>query len=239
MLGAMPTAHISAPDGAFAPDILLPGDPRRATRIADAFLDDAELVTDVRGILGYTGTHQGRPMSVMATGMGMPSSTIYATELIRHYGVKRLLRVGTVGGIHPDLQLGDVIAASAAHTDSAMTAHRLPGVHYSHAPSFALLRAAADYADADEIRLRVGPVFTSDAFYHPDPTMVSRLAAFGTLAIEMETAGLYAVAAAEGVEALTVATVSDHVVRGESVSSGDREAMFASMVSVALGALAR
>ena len=235
----MPTPHISAPDGAFAPDVLLPGDPRRATRIAETFLDDAQLVTEVRGILGYTGTHDGRPVSVMATGMGMPSATIYATELIRHYGVKRLVRVGTAGGIHPDLQLGDTIAASAAHTDSAMTAQRLPGVHYSHAPSFALLRAAADHADAAGIHLRVGPVLTSDAFYHPDQTLVPRLAAYGTLAVEMEAAGLYAVAAAEGVEALMIATVSDHVVRGDSLSADDRETTFASMVSVALGALAR
>lgn len=234
----MATPHISAPEGAFAPDILLPGDPRRATRIADTFLDDAELVTDVRGITGYTGTYQGRPVSVMATGMGMPSATIYMTELIRHYGVKRLVRVGTVGGIQPSMRLGEVIAASAAHTDSAMTANRLPGVHYSHAPSFALLRAAADHADAAGIPLRVGPILTSDAFYHPDETLVARLAAYGTLAVDMEAAGLYAVAAAEGVEALMIATVTDHVVRGESVSAEDREVMFASMVSVALGALA-
>ncbi|MFV0632547.1 purine-nucleoside phosphorylase [Demequina sp.] len=235
----MPTPHISAPDGAFAPDILLPGDPRRAKLIAETFLDDASLVTDVRGILGYTGTYQGRPMSVMATGMGMPSATIYATELIRHYGVRRLVRVGTAGGIHPDLQLGDVIAASAAHTDSAMTVHRLPGVNYSHAPSFALLRAAADHADAVGAPLRVGPVLTSDAFYHPDPTLVPRLAAYGTLAVEMEAAALYAVAAAEGVEALMIATISDHVVRGDSLSSDDRERTFEAMVSVALGALTR
>lgn len=234
----MATPHISAPEGAFAPDILLPGDPRRATRIADTFLGDAELVTDVRGITGYTGTYQGRPVSVMATGMGMPSATIYMTELIRHYGVKRLVRVGTVGGIQPSMRLGEVIAASAAHTDSAMTANRLPGVHYSHAPSFALLRAAADHADAAGIPLRVGPILTSDAFYHPDETLVARLAAYGTLAVDMEAAGLYAVAAAEGVEALMIATVTDHVVRGESVSAEDREVMFASMVSVALGALA-
>ncbi|WP_084105573.1 purine-nucleoside phosphorylase [Demequina sp. NBRC 110056] len=235
----MPTPHISAPDGAFAADILLPGDPRRAKLIAETFLDDASLVTDVRGILGYTGTVDGRPLSVMATGMGMPSATIYATELIRHYGAKRLVRVGTAGGIHPELQLGDVIAASAAHTDSSMTAHRLPGVHYSHAPSFALVRAAADHADAVGAPLTVGPVLTSDAFYHPDPTLVPRLAAYGTLAVEMEAAGLYAVAAAEGVEALMIATISDHVVRGDSLSSDMRETTFQAMVSVALGALAR
>ncbi len=235
----MPTPHISAADGDFAPDILLPGDPRRATRIAETFLDDARLVTEVRGIVGYTGTYQGRPMSVMATGMGMPSATIYMTELIRYYGVRRLVRVGTVGGIHPDLALGDVVAASAAHTDSAMTANRLPGVHYSHAPSFSLLRAAADYADEAGVTLRVGPVLTSDAFYHPDATLVPRLAAYGTLAVEMEAAGLYAVASAEGVEALMLGTVSDHVVRGDSLPSEEREKTFAVMVGVALGALAR
>ena len=235
----MPTPHISAAEGDFAPDILLPGDPRRATRIAETFLDDVRLVNEVRGILGYTGTYEGHPVSVMATGMGMPSATIYATELVRFYGVKRLVRVGTAGGIHPDLELGDVIAASAAHTDSDMTAHRLPGVHYSHAPSFPLLRAAADYADEAGVNLRVGPVLSADAFYHPDATLIPRLAAYGTLAVEMEAAALYAVAAAEGVEALMVATISDHVVRGDSLPSDEREKTFAAMVSVALGALAR
>ncbi|WP_062071914.1 purine-nucleoside phosphorylase [Demequina sediminicola] len=234
----MPTPHISAPDGAFAPDILLPGDPRRAALIADRFLEDAHQVTDVRGILGFTGTHEGRPLSVMATGMGMPSATIYTTELVRHYGVKRMIRVGTAGGIHPDLQLGDVIAASAAHTDSAMSTYRIPGIHYSHAPAFSLLRAAANYSEAAGVSLRVGPVLTSDAFYHPDPTLVARVAEYGTLAVEMEAAGIYAVAAAEGVEALMIATISDHVVRGEELSSQQREQEFEKMVSVAIGALA-
>ncbi|PKQ14624.1 MAG: purine-nucleoside phosphorylase [Actinobacteria bacterium HGW-Actinobacteria-8] len=231
--------HIAAARGDFAPDVLLPGDPHRATRIAGTILDDARLVTDVRGIVGYTGTHGGWPVSVMATGMGMPSLTIYTTELIRAYGVKRLVRVGTVGGIHPDLVLGDVIAASAAHTDSDMTAHRLPGVHYSHVPSFPLLRAAADFADEAGLTLSVGPVLTTDAFYHPDETLVSRLADYGTLAVEMEAAGLYAVAAAEGAEALMVGTVADHLIRGESLSPEAREKTFAGMVAVALGALAR
>jgi purine-nucleoside phosphorylase len=135
--------------------------------------------------------------------------------------------------------LGHVVAASAAHTDSAMTANRLPGVHYSHAPSFSLLRAAADYADDAGLALRVGPVLSADAFYMPDPTLVPRLAAYGTLAVEMEAAGLYAVAAAESIEALMVGTVFDHVVRGESLPAEDREKTFATMVSVVLGALAR
>src|SRR5450759_2593357 len=135
----MATLHIGAGPGDFAPDVLMPGDPRRARRIAETVLDDARLVTEVRGILGYTGTFEGRPVSVLASGMGMPSITIYATELFRFYGVQRIIRIGTAGGMATHLDLGDVVIASAAHTDSAMTEQRIPGIHYSHAPSFALL----------------------------------------------------------------------------------------------------
>src|SRR5687768_4580151 len=139
----MATPHINAEAGDFAPDVLMPGDPRRAMRIAENVLEDAHLVTEVRGILGYTGTFEGRPVSVLASGMGMPSMAIYATELFRFFGVRRIIRIGTAGGMAPHLQVGDVVIASAAHTDSAMTAGKIPGIHYSHAPSFALLAAAA------------------------------------------------------------------------------------------------
>lgn len=233
----MPTPHIAASDGDIAPFVLMPGDPRRATLIAERFFDEPRLVTQVRGILGYTGTFEGRPVSVMASGMGMPSISIYATELARHYGVTRIIRVGTMGGLQADLGLGDVVAASAAHTDSAMTQRRIPGINYSHAPSFALLRGAVEHAEASGTALRVGPVFTSDAFYSDDPATRDLLVTYGTLAVEMEAAGLYAVAAEHGIEALMIGTVSDHLFREESMTADERETTFVDMVSIALGAL--
>ena len=170
--------------------------------------------------------------------MGMPSMTIYATELIRHYGVKRIVRVGTMGGAQDYLKLGDVVAASAAHTDSAMTAARIPGVNFSHAPSFPLLRKAVEFGERESKQLYVGPVFTTDAFYQPDPELAIKLAAHGTVAVEMEAAALYAVAAAEGVEALMLGTVSDHVLKTEEMSAEDREKTFQTMVEFALASLA-
>ncbi|GLK16904.1 MULTISPECIES: DeoD-type purine-nucleoside phosphorylase [Herbiconiux] len=232
----MPTPHIGALDGDFAPDVLMPGDPRRAKLIAETFFDSPRLVTEVRGILGYTGTFEGRPVSVLASGMGIPSMSIYSTELARHYGVKRIVRVGTIGGIAPYLELGDVIAASAAHTNSAMTSEWVPGVTLSHAPSFGLLRKAVEFGEATGKRMHVGPLFTTDAFYNPDVDLVPRLLAYGTIGIDMEAAGLYAVALKEGFESLMVGTVSD--LPGSEMTAAEREATFENMVSFGLAALA-
>ena len=232
----MPTPHIGALDGDFAPDVLMPGDPRRAKLIAETFFDSPRLVTEVRGILGYTGTFEGRPVSVLASGMGIPSMSIYSTELARHYGVKRIVRVGTIGGIAPYLELGDVISASAAHTNSAMTSEWVPGVTLSHAPSFGLLRKAVEFGEATGKRMHVGPLFTTDAFYNPDVDLVPRLLAYGTIGIDMEAAGLYAVALKEGFESLMVGTVSD--LPGSEMTAAEREATFENMVSFGLAALA-
>ncbi|MGN8244739.1 purine-nucleoside phosphorylase [Cellulomonas soli] len=233
----MPTPHIAAQPGDFAPDVLMPGDPLRARRIAKV-LTDARLVTEVRGIAGFTGTFQGRPVSVLASGMGVPSISIYATELFRFYGVRRIVRVGTCGGIAPHLSLGDVVVATAAHTDSALTATRLPGVHYSHAPSFALAAAAVSAARAEEgTTVHAGPVLTSDAFYS-EGDLLGRLAAHGTLAVEMEAAGLYATADAEHGEALAVMTVSDLVGQDVEMSADERESTFERALRIALAALA-
>ncbi|MFB2554531.1 purine-nucleoside phosphorylase [Herbiconiux liangxiaofengii] len=232
----MPTPHIGAADGDFAPDVLMPGDPRRAKLIAETFFDSPRLVTEVRGILGYTGTFEGRPISALASGMGIPSMSIYSTELARHYGVKRIVRVGTIGGIAPYLQLGDVIAASAAHTNSAMTSEWVPGVTLSHAPSFGLLRKAVEYGETTGKRMHVGPLFTTDAFYNPDEGLVPKLLAYGTIGIDMEAAGLYAVALKESFEALMVGTVSD--LPGSEMTAAEREATFENMVSFGLAALA-
>jgi purine-nucleoside phosphorylase len=240
----MATPHLAADPGDFAPHLLMPGDPRRARRIAERFLDAPRLVTEVRGILGYTGTHHGDPVSVLASGMGMPSLAIYATELARFYGVRRIVRVGTMGSLQPDaVRLGDVVIASSAHTDSAMSTFRVPGVGLSHAPAYPLLRAAADAAGragfgTGGARAHVGPVFSSDAFYHPRPELEQALAAIGTLGVEMEAAGLYDVAAAEGVEALAICTVSDYVIGpDESMSAEDRESTFDASVELALAAV--
>lgn len=254
----MATPHINAEPGDFATDVLMPGDPRRAMRIAETVLQDAALVTEVRGILGYTGTFEGRPVSVLASGMGMPSMTIYATELFRFFGVERIIRIGTAGGMAKHLEVGDVVIASAAHTDSAMSAGRIPGVHYSHAPSFALLAAAAAAGGvgpgqarpepttaagrrrrrAKTGRVVVGPVFSSDAFYADRPATVERLVAHGTLAVEMEAAALYAAADAEGCQALTICTISDLLHTDASLPAEERELLFDKAVQLGLAAFA-
>ncbi|MCX4909201.1 purine-nucleoside phosphorylase [Streptomyces sp. NBC_00878] len=243
----MGTPHISAAPGDFAQGVLMPGDPRRARRIAETVLEDARLVTDVRGIEGYTGTYRGVPLSVLASGMGMPSVTIYATELFRFYGVRSIVRVGTAGGIPASVGLRDVVVATAAHTDSAMSGRRIDGVQLSHAAAFGLATAAAQAAGTGTgdvtggggagPRVHVGPVFTSDHFYLERPALFERLEAHGTLAVEMEAAGLYATAAAEGGHALAVLTVSDHVRRAEALTAAERETDFDRAATIAATAL--
>ena len=232
----MATPHIGAEKGDIAPDVLMPGDPRRARLIAETFFDSPRLVTEVRGILGYTGTFEGRPVSVVASGMGMPSMAIYATELARFYGVERIIRVGTIGGMAPHLRLGDVIAASSAHTNSAMTSGWVPTVSFSHAPSFALLRKAVEYGESSGKTIHVGPLFTTDSFYNPDTSVVPALVRYGTLGVDMEAAGLYAVALKERFEALMLGTISD--LPGAEMSAAERESTFADMVSFGLAAFA-
>ncbi|WP_042374611.1 DeoD-type purine-nucleoside phosphorylase [Streptacidiphilus neutrinimicus] len=230
----MATPHIAAKPGDFAPRVLMPGDPHRARRIAADLLTDARQVTDVRGILGFTGSYLGEPMSVMASGMGAPSISIYATELFRFYGVERIVRVGTAGALQESLSLGDVIVVSSAHTDATTATIRVPGVALSLAPSPRLLvDALAVAGDA----ARVGPVLSSDYFYLDRPEVLDRLTALGTLAIEMEAAGLYAVAAAERREALTVLTVSDHLRTGAAMDAAARETRYRRMVDIAARAL--
>ena len=214
----------------------MPGDPRRARRIADDLLDEARLVTDVRGILGFTGTAAGRPVSVLASGMGAPSLAIYATELARFYGVRRIVRVGTAGALQRGMPLGTVVAASAAHTDSAMTARWVPGVSISAVPAFGLLRAAVDEAARQGVELRVGPVFSSDTFYADSPATERGLVELGTLAVEMEAAMLYALGAREGVETLALLTITDDLTARTSLSAEEREAGFGAAARLALAA---
>ena len=235
----MPTPHISAEKGDFAPSILLPGDPLRAKHIADTYLDQAREVNAVRNMLAYTGTFQGTPISVMGTGMGIPSASIYATELITEYGVQRLVRVGSCGGILPTVKIRDVILAIGACTDSGVNRARYGGLDFAATADFGLLRAAADAAAARGVEVKVGNVHSADLFYNPDPAAFDRMEAMGVLAVEMEAAGLYGAAAENGARALTIATVSDHVRTGESTTPEERQQTFNEMVEIALDAIGR
>jgi purine-nucleoside phosphorylase len=233
----MATAHIGAEPGEIAPLVLMPGDPRRARRIAEDFLADARLVTEVRGIEGYTGTFRGTSMSVLASGMGVPSMIIYATELFRFYGVRRIVRVGTAGALTRQVDVRDVVVASATHTDSSLSRLLVDGVTLSFAPSYALLRAADDAARRHTGALHVGPVLTSDHFYLQRPAVLDALESHGALAVEMEAAGLYATASREGGEALAVLTISDHIRTGAALTAQERETCFGRMVDIAAAAL--
>lgn len=231
----MPTPHINAADGAFAPAVLMPGDPRRAERIAHLLMPDAEKVSDVRGIGAFTGEYNGKPLSVMASGMGQPSLSIYATELFTQYGVKRIIRVGTCGGMATSAKVGDVVVAMSAHTDSSMF-NLVPGVNLAPTASWNLLSAAIAAAD-DSMNLHVGPVVSRDRFYGNDPDGVKTLADLGTLGVEMETAALYMLAAQHNAEALTVLTVSDHLFdTSGDMTAEEREHKFEGALKLAVAA---
>lgn len=229
------STHIGANDGDIAPRVLLPGDPLRAKWIAETFLQDVRCYSTVRNMLGYTGRYQGVEVSVQGSGMGMPSASIYAHELINDYGVRTLIRVGSCGALAESLKLNDVIAAIGSSTDSAMNRMRFDGlIDYAPVADFTLLRTAVDIADSRGVPMRVGPILAADAFYTDRPDLYDRLAEYGVLAVEMETAALYTIAARFGVRALTILTVSDHIKTGEHMPAEDRERTFRSMAEIAL-----
>lgn len=234
----MATPHISAENGDFAPAVIMPGDPKRAERIAHLLMDDAKMVTDVRGMMGFTGTYEGKPLSVMGSGMGQPSLTIYATELFQYYGVERIIRVGTCGGIHPSVTVGDTIVAIGAHTTSAMNAQRVPNIHFSAVASWNLLNAAMKKATADgRTDVHVGTILSEDHFYFKPPHLLEDLRKYGCLALEMEAAALYGVAAEFGKEALTVLTVSDNLLdSSKDMSAEERETKFQGALQLAVNA---
>lgn len=233
----MPTPHISAAHGAFAQTVLLPGDPLRAEHIAKTLLDDAVEVTRVRGMAGYTGRWRGHPVSVMGTGMGIPSASIYATELVREYGVTRLLRIGTCGAVPAHLQLGDIVLAQGACTDSGVNRARFGGMDFAAIAGFDLLSMVAAKARERGVRVAVGNLFSADLFYHPDPALVDTLDAMGVLGIDMEAAGLYGIAAQYRVHALAVCAVSDQLRRGEHWPPTQRQYGIDAMVGLVLDAL--
>ena len=214
----------------------MPGDPLRAEHIATTFLEDARRVTDVRNAYGYTGTYQGHRVSVMAHGMGIPSCSIYATELIREYGVKTLIRVGSCGALAPDVRLGDIIIAMGASTDSKVNRTRFLDHDFAALADYGLVERAVNAARAQKVPVRVGNVFSSDLFYSPQTQAFDVMEKMGILGIEMEAAGLYGVAAEERVSALTIVTVSDHIRRKEHLSADERRTSFDSMIGIALAA---
>lgn len=233
----MPTPHIAAADGSIAEAILLPGDPLRAQYIAEKFLDDAEQVTGVRNMLGFTGSYKGMPVSAMGTGMGIPSASIYITELIRFYGVKRLVRVGSCGGISTDLALRDIVLAVGASTDSGVNRARYGGWDFAATADLDLLMAASEATKAAGLNVYAGNVHSSDSFYNPIGNALEIWQNMNVLAVEMEAAGLYGIAHEEGVRALAIMTVSDHIVSQLETTSEERERTFDDMVRVSLEAL--
>lgn len=234
-----PTAHISAAPGDFAEAVLLPGDPLRAKHIAEHHLDDARQVNAVRNAFGYTGTYRDMPVSVLGTGMGIPSASIYTHELVAEYGVKRLVRVGSCGAVQDDIALRDVVLAVGACTDSNVNRARYDGLDFAAIADFGLLRAAAEAAEARGIEVHAGNVHSSDLFYDPRAAAgyFDRMQKMGVLAVEMEAAGIYGVAAENGARALTVLTVSDHILKGEATTSDERQTTFDDMVTIALDGL--
>jgi purine-nucleoside phosphorylase len=229
------SVHIGAQPGEIAERVLLPGDPLRAKWIAETYLDDPKCYTQVRGMLGFTGQWRGVPVSVQGSGMGMPSAAIYTHELINDYGVRSIIRVGSCGALAEELQLGDVIAAIGSATDSNMNRARFDGlIDYAPVADFGLLRAAADVAQQRGIALRVGPILAADAFYTDRPDLYDTLADYGVLAVEMESAAIYTIAARFRARALTILTVSDHLVRGERMDADRREQGFGEMVQIGL-----
>lgn len=228
--------HIEAKQGEIADFVLLPGDPLRAKHIAENLLTDAVCYTQVRGMFGYTGYYQGKRISVQGTGMGLPSHMIYVTELINDYKVKTLVRVGTCGGLLEEVKLRDVVLAVSASTDSNAVARHFPGMTFAPTASFRLAQLAAATAVKMNMPLKAGNVLSSDLFYHfPEEGDAYQLwRNYGTMAVEMESAGLYLLASRLGVEALSLLTVSDHLLTGEHVSADERQTNFTAMTKLAL-----
>ncbi len=230
----MSTAHISAKPGDIAETILLPGDPLRAKHIAETMLDNPVCYNKVRNMLGFTGTYKGKRVSVQGTGMGMPSIAIYVHELINVFGVKNLIRVGSCGAMQPELKLRDVIIGMAASTNSGMNRHSFKGMDFAPTASFELLKKAYDSAQAKGIKVHVGNILSNDTFYDDNPDTWKHWASYGVLAVEMEAAALYTLAAKFGVNALALLTVSDSLVHKLEDPPEDREKSYTQMFEIAL-----
>jgi purine-nucleoside phosphorylase len=230
----MATKHMNAAPGDFADTVLMPGDPLRAKYIADTYLEKVRRVNDVRNMWGFTGEYKGQAVSVMAHGMGIPSVSIYCTELITEYGVKRVIRVGSCGTTHPDVKLRDIVIAMGASTDSNCNRMRFGGYDFAALASFDLVEKAVAAAKAADVRYHVGNVFSADLFYTPDPDMFETMAKYNIYGIEMEAAGIFPIAAENNAEALAICTVSDDIVSGAALTTDERATTFDEMILVAL-----
>lgn len=228
------STHIEANKGEIAETILLPGDPLRAKWIAETFLENHVCFNKVRGMFGYTGTYHGKRISTMGTGMGVPSISIYSHELITEYGVKNLIRVGSAGSYQKHIKVRDVVLAMAASSTNGVNELRFGGADYASTADFGLFQKAVDVARKKNIQLKAGNVLTSDEFYADEFESYKKWSKFGVLCVEMETAGLYTVAAKHNVNALSILTISDSLVTGEKLSSKERETTLKDMISIAL-----
>jgi purine-nucleoside phosphorylase len=233
----MGTPHIAAEPGDFAETVLLPGDPLRAKFVADNYLSDVKCVNEVRNMLGFTGIYKGERISVMGGGMGIPSTSIYCTELYRFFDVKNIIRVGSCGSIHPDVNLGDLVVAMGASTDSIVNRARFQGYDYAAIADYGLLRKWVDAAEDRGSSVTVGNVFSTDTFYHPSTEIYDVASALGVVVVEMEAAGLYRIAAEHQRHALCVLTVSDHITKDEKLTAEERETSLGEMMEITLDSL--
>ena len=231
------TPHINAKPGAFADTCFLPGDPLRAKYIAENYLEGAELINDVRGMLGYTGEYKSQRMSVMGVGMGIPSASIYYKELITEYGVKNLIRIGSCGAISRDVNLRDIVIGMGACTDSKVNRVRFKNHDFAAIADYCLLENAVNSARAENLPVKVGNLFTCDLFYSPEQDMFDIMEKHGILGVEMEAAGLYGVCAEYGAKGLAICTTSDHIRRGEKMSPEDRQTSLDDMIEIALNSV--
>ena len=226
--------HIKATSADFAKTVLMPGDPLRSKFIAETFLENPRLVNNVRGIQGYTGTYKGVPVTVMASGMGMPSMGIYSYELYNFFGVENIIRIGSAGGLADNVQLRDLLIGMGASTNSNYQSQYNLGGNYAPIASYELLREAVKEAEALGVRYQVGNLLSSDVFYHADPNFNNGWYEMGVLGVEMEAAALYMNAAKAGKRALAICTVSDHILRGEALDADARQTTFTDMMKIAL-----
>ncbi len=229
------STHIQAEKGDIAETILLPGDPLRAKWIADTFFDNPVCYNKVRGMLGFTGTYKGKRISAQGTGMGIPSTLIYCHELITNFGVQNLIRVGSAGSYQENVKLRDIVIAMSASSTSGINNSRFINADYAPTANFELFLKAALFAKENNISIKAGNILSSDEFYEDDPEAYKKWAAFGVLCVEMETAGLYTIAAKHKVNALSILTISDSLVSGKHLSSEEREKSFSKMIEIALG----
>ncbi|MCR9183002.1 MAG: purine-nucleoside phosphorylase [Flavobacteriaceae bacterium] len=226
--------HIKSKKGDIAETILLPGDPLRAKWIAETFFENPVCFNEVRGMLGYTGTYKGKKISAMGTGMGVPSISIYAHELITEFGVKNLIRVGSAGSYQEHIKVRDIVLAMAASSTSGVNELRFGGADFAPTANFELFQKAVEAAKVKNIPIKAGNVLTSDEFYADEFESYKKWSKFGVLCVEMETAGLYTIAAKHKVNALSILTISDSLVSGEKTTSTERETTFEEMINIAL-----